>query len=89
MHNMVSLRCAKGVQNLWKHRSKTCAHLSTGSVDNKSHPPKARVQLPVIRRIVPTLPQRLPTPIITHFHLLIHSYPHNPHPLLLTPPNEI
>ncbi len=89
MHNMVSLRCAKAVQNLWKHRGKTCEKLSTGSVDNKTHPHKARVQLAVIRSIIPTLPQRLPTLIIRRFNLLIPSYPHNPHPLLLTPPNEI
>ena len=76
--------CGKSVQNTGKLHSKTCQYLSTVLPNSQIRTQIACVQQEVIRRLIPVYPRHESTSKLALSPLLIHSYTHNPHPLLLT-----
>ena len=76
--------CGKSVQNTGKLGGKTCQYLSTVLLITRISPQVACVQDRVIRRLIPVSPLYSSTSKLSHLSLLIHSYTHNPQPLLLT-----
>lgn len=77
--------CGKIVQNLWKVSGKTCQYLSTLSVEIKRSHTRVWVKPSFIPQVIPGFPLTKSTSKTLNLSLLIHSFTHNPHPLLLTP----
>lgn len=80
MHNT----CGEYVYNLWKQARTTCQYLSTVGVETKNSTTHMWVNPLLIPTVIPVTSLYLSTPKITRLHLLVYSYTHNPHPLLLT-----
>lgn len=75
--------CGKCVQNLWKLASKTCQNLSTYSVETNIRQFAMWVKPQVFPVFIPGFPSVSSTPKNLDSSLLLHSFTHNPHPLLL------
>lgn len=76
---------AKAVQNMGKF----CAHLSTLARLSTTNQLHVRVQVALSHQFFPPEPPSLSTPNFAKNHLLQQLFTHNPHHLLLQPPNKI
>lgn len=85
VRGQLHIPCGKIVQNLWKVGGKTCQYLSTLSVETKSSHTRVWVKPSFIPHVIPGFPLNESTSKTLNLSLLIHSFTHNPHPLLLTP----
>ena len=81
--------CGQYVYNLRTQRGTTCQCSSTDIHTPTAIRPTMWVNTQVIRSVMPILPLYESTPIFRKLSLLIHSYTHNPQPLLLPPQEKI
>jgi hypothetical protein len=68
---------------------KICAHLSTYGKLSLHNQLRVRAQVALTHQTFPPKPPSLSTPNFAKYHLLQSLFTHNPHPLLLQPPNKI
>ena len=77
------------VYNLRTDSRKNCVHSSTLRDQVRSNTPLPSAQVPSFPLVVRVYHLFVSTAIFAIFYLLNKRYTHNPHPLLLTPPNKI